>query len=955
KSGNVTGCFTTGGTLIGDKYVGGIIGYNEVSGEGGMVDGIDGSVNKANVIGNKYVGGIVGANADMGSGGKPSSTYSKHIEVKNWKNRGMVTAREAYGGGITGYNAGRIENCDCSVDVSAIKGEVLLGYLKKYTGSEETPAGNYIGGMAGYNNGYIYADSNHRTKKVVSVVAGNRYVGGMVGYNDCDGDVEGYDLSGGYISGNSFVGGFAGVNVSEKMFVANSGSDDNGETLHTVSKPNCIEGNYFVGGMVGGNLLLLEKDLTIGSNTDNFLGQIKSRDKGKGWFVGGVLGYNVNIQKAADSTSQSDSIKDLADGMACAAEEAVEDAGVLKEQVDVGDAVEKVVNRASLTMAVNELTVNGDVDNNSDSTGGTYELNQIEGHVYVGGVVGYNQKDSRMTIKNIVNKIPVIANGYIEKVDKNNDKYSHAEGNRYSYAGGIIGMAPQYTVIDHCHNDGAGRVKTPDETTYHGALVEVNEGTIQCCTTTTVGEYAWNYVGGLAGVNGYSIVNKIQKPGTITKCEVGSTVFGMNCIGGVAAENYGEISDITFTDKATVSGNGKDVGGIAGVNKAVKNGNDIVVQGKIRDVNMKNLKVTGNGTYVGGIAGTNEGVIVGGTKKDNSQSITPDGSSSVRGDSCVGGIIGRANGDVRSTAEDFESGSVVVIAQGFTNEGSVVAVNGDAGGIVGNTDLNNYKIDNCRNNGSVEAQQAGNAGGIISTNMKQEKENGPQVAVFADGTGEGGGANTSSPASRTITGCTNTGEVKSGRGDVGGIAAHNDGTIERCKVEGDKNKFLTVSARKNVGGVTSLNKGIIETTTLQYITVTNSNLSGSKMSIGGAVGINEGTLSGVSFTDGTVQSYSKNSNVGGLAGRNEKTGTIQGTSDKNKVSNVKVCFAVDGINGNMGGIAGYNGGSITGYHYVNTQGHPGIVGKGGSAFGYGGISGINAGTVSGCRFQGVIT
>ena len=212
------------GYVFGLRYVGGIVGYSE-----GSAGGIDGStdsgtsgINEIHVIGDTYVGGVTGCNAaiqgKMDEDGivVPDSIRKLSNKIENWINRGVVVARGSYAGGIAGYNAGWIYNCNSDVDSTATAENLTKA---------ESLNGDYAGGIAGYNNGIIGntkrdadgsnpSGSNGRIQ-TVCYISGNNYVGGIVGYNDVDAVVEDYEVAGGYIGGSgSFVGGYAGLNAS---------------------------------------------------------------------------------------------------------------------------------------------------------------------------------------------------------------------------------------------------------------------------------------------------------------------------------------------------------------------------------------------------------------------------------------------------------------------------------------------------------------------------------------------------------------------------------------------------------------------------------------------------------------------------------------------------------------------------------------------------------------------
>lgn len=250
--------------VFGHDYVGGIVGYATGSEELSGADGTNATGRNDNyVIGCSYVGGVIGANADIDltktqkatgnnstdtlvlveEGASPivvSDTVNPKNTVSNWQNTGVVYATGMYAGGISGYNTGLLlENRDIAGEAT-VAGTYPVSY-----------AADYVGGITGYNHGVIKAtdriDNNVR-------IVGKNYVGGIVGYNDSDAEVTNYAVTAGSINGDtengSYVGGLAGCNASTLMLQDTNGT---AKKLH-VSTQN-ISGKYFVGGVIGANII----------------------------------------------------------------------------------------------------------------------------------------------------------------------------------------------------------------------------------------------------------------------------------------------------------------------------------------------------------------------------------------------------------------------------------------------------------------------------------------------------------------------------------------------------------------------------------------------------------------------------------------------------------------------------------------------------------------------------
>ena len=114
---DATEMYATAGVLVGVNY--------------GLVDSC---LNYAAIVGqSSSIGGIVGRNESTGT---VSSSY----------NAGSVTTGYQYAGGIAGYNAGLIENCQNT-------GEITAKRISRFLDADETSRLLYVGGIAGYMTG----------------------------------------------------------------------------------------------------------------------------------------------------------------------------------------------------------------------------------------------------------------------------------------------------------------------------------------------------------------------------------------------------------------------------------------------------------------------------------------------------------------------------------------------------------------------------------------------------------------------------------------------------------------------------------------------------------------------------------------------------------------------------------------------------------------------------------
>ena len=955
------------GCLFGYRYVGGIAGFNI-----GPASGIVGShtskqgENDNHVIAYEYAGGITGCNASVRnvdsedndisvSSAKdpekliglllPDAERNLHVKIDNWVNKGVIIAVHAYAGGITGYNAGFIYRCNSAVQAA----DADTCFRTLYSG-------NYAGGIAGYNNGVIgntertisedgSASTIVKTGESFSTVCyvkGHHYVGGIVGYNDVDSIVEDYEVASGYVlgdEGSCFVGGYAGLNASVDLLMNMTGDAWEARLIH--SNPNRVEGSYFVGGNIGGNIINMADNPRVHRInglflTDNFLGILRGNA-----FVGGFIGYNLLF----DNPESTDWIQNdpesyrggvyilqrqLIDAFERADGSSSHTQDPLAEKKEILDRLSEKLNlQIGSTDKIVFLSGRG-----TEST--KVSFGTISGGICVGGVMGYNDENTELYIKNVENATPIEATAsiackeeQITAVAENTGEITYRETDynknpknyQYSYAGGIIGKTSKKATLDNCFNASTGTVKTSG--TYTGGLCEVNEGIVKNCRLSNFGSSVQDYVGGLCGLN----------KGLITGCVFrNKTVSGRNVVGGITAENFGTITDISLSDaKLLVEGKRTENGekdGVTGI-FAAYNG----TTGKIiLKADIANVSVTSGGRFAGIVAGINEGTVE--NKKERQQGSLSDNltlSGSIRGDRTVGGLIG-LNKD-----QNF-SGTV----EYYTNRAQVTAVNGDAGGIIGEN-LSGNTIRYCINDAVVSASDSGNAGGITSINDS------------------------------LITDCMDYRLVSAPEGMCGGITSVNkgNGIIRNCHVEpGEGLQSLTFRSTKSAGGVAAQNYGLIQGNFLKNVTITNETavlsasmgvVTGDNME-GGRILFADSSLTQDGIENCKVIVQSNYSKAGGVAGTN--AGEIRGSVDTATglpSSVVNSSLSMDNATlASLGGGAGSNTGSIQ-----NMAVDVKIIGKlGTSSTGYGGVVGFSGyankkgvtreAGIRNCSFDGLI-
>ena len=856
----ITNCRTEnigGGSayIFGYQYVGGIVGFADFhTGASELYGGAGGGLNGANVIGYSYVGGITGANSEPGRAGEngvllPAETENKELNVSNWTNRGVIAAAGSYAGGITGYNAGTLEECGSEVSSDAD--------ARIITGVPLLQQADYVGGIAGTNRGWIQSDrSDSQSLDVVSYLTGRNYVGGIAGQNEKDAVISGYRLNGGFVRGTgAFVGGFIGMNASTALF--SDTSIEKSELFE--ANPNEISGKYAVGGIIGGNLVPVDDDtvsLYARFNTNNFLGEITAEG-----MAGGFIGYNGLYKKTADVKADAEKI------CAYSAEDSAEDnSSYLKLYEDkLYEELEKQGKvKKNLTTTARLI-----IDGTGNAGSGPMRFGSLTVKLYGGGVVGYNQRDTYLTIKNVANQTQVKALDYVKgKLE------TDASNGQYAYVGGIAGKVTEHMVIDNCRNQGEGAVTSGG--TYLGGICEVNEGTVQNCTVPNIsGE---NSVGGIVGLN--------KKTGTVEKCTfpAESVVSGRSYVGGIAAENYGTIKEIQLQG-GTLRSTESFAGGITGGN--LESGTIILMASEPSEP--ARLTIISDGEYVGGIVGEN-GATVKLDSTDPEARFTFSGS--VSGSRYVGGMLG-SNGE----AGGANKGDGQPISQ-LRNEATVTALKGNAGGIAGKAVKD---ISSCENTGTISATKSGDAGGIVA-------ENG-----------------------NLIQDCVNTGLVNSANGECGGIASVNSGRIVNCTVKGETEP-LVLSGLSNAGGMVGMNQGQIQGGTVENLKISNTEQSGASY-VGGAAGMNSSpaTVSDTQVRNCEISVYTSGSYAGGIAGINGFTiagATVTGNTKISLAGNHATYANLGGAAGfNGASIANCDiTAEITGDMGTETTGYGGIAG-----------------------------
>lgn len=891
---NKTGTLTDASPLKGD-FVGGLVGYGKeivlngcktgkgyVLGSrfvGGLAGGFTGSgvqqndTNSSDVFGNRYVGGIVSVN---GSNSK----------INGMTNTGLVAAfgkNAAYVGGIVGVNdadwggsqdpkaTATVQNCANRMSGDNATDTRRINLLKELSSSAGGYA-DYVGGIAGCNgkNGVVTWDTS--TPTLGAILYGNNYVGGVAGYNDERATIsntsgQNLTISGQIVAAGKAVGGMIGLNCASTLPSA------------TV-KVSRVAGQQLVGGVIGANLPV--GGFTVAGD-GAFITDVASGRVEADAVAGGIIGYN-RLLAAKPTGGTLEALLPTIN----------ESTGVLTDSTAAKTADYEVI----LANFQNMLNLQADI--------------------YVGGIVGANDADTKLTIQNAANGATQNALSVGGLNPSNNGAFKGGvslnalAGGRYGFetprgalAGGIIGYATPNTTLKDCTNYGTVAHKCAA-----GGFAGWNEGTITGGSMkASLGnrETGYTYLGGVAGVNGGLIqsaypaqgcaVSGDSYVGGIAGVNLGGdataskgliictgdnsstgTVEANQYAGGVAGANVGSISlsgqlqsSVTATDYA---------GGVAGINTD---------KGSIYGADNATGAVSGSVTaanYAGGVAGTNRAEI---TRVENRASVR----ASTK---YAGGIAG----------VNDAGGTISYCSHASGNAAAVYATNGEAGGIAGNNNKNAL-IENVQVSADVTAAN-GTAGGVTATNF----------GIIGQGSGlENNGS---------VSGCTITGTSES----IGAIAAYNsaDATIRNVKLAANANvRFSTPAV--TIGGLAGMNEGTVTGCQVENgaLALDNGLRAGTNtVTLGGAVGRTtaDGTVSSTDVLLDLTQNLDKYTNLGGVAGQNDgtlKQCTYSGMMGGNADTDGLVSVGARSTGSTVGGIAGLNNSTITGCEvkYIKLQ------------------------------------
>lgn len=920
-------CTTQKGYVLGRCFVGGMAG-----GFSGSQLKITGGSNSSTVLGNRYVGGVVSVNGSQST-------------VSGVTNSGLVAGlgkNAAYVGGIAGLNdadwgstnaantTATIKNCVSSMASDTATNSsrsALLQALSTYkdaNNQEATTRADYVGGLVGRNgkNAVLTWDNEATTVQIGAVICGNDFVGGLVGCNDATAKITNTSTSlltvSGEVTGGKAVGGMIGLNLAPALPAADI-------------KVTEISGTLCVGGVIGANMPVAGTDgtaftitsATSGGMVSTFKTTAKAgRIKADG-LAGGIIGYNCLLASAPNDLT----------------------------------TILPTVARDTGLVTVNTLPRS---DKEMNLNGAANQFN-LEVNAYAGGIVGYNDAATHLTISNATNGSDsnaasvgslkmrgetgtlgsgVSLPGYNDSFNYND--YVSDKNARGSMAGGIIGCVTQNTKLEGCTNYGIvshksaaggiagwnnGKINNchtyatlgtqQDGYAYLGGIVGINNGTVAdsapAASITVRGRYI---IGGVAGLN---LTNASITYNTSKSIPV--TVQANECAGGVAGVNCGSIALGSTTLQVNITAESY-AGGIAGSNNMRNATTASIAGGNVTGT------VTATKSYAGGAAGANYANIT---------DVALVGGARVRAnDRFAGGIAGS------NRAGNGQNGTITGCTNtaGQTgNNYTVYATNGNAGGIAGSNESGAQIVDSVVGGVKIGVAKC-DAAGIAANNF----------GIITGGTvgscditfaGESIGAVTAiNNKGATISGVTldkNAAIVYRGPAtNVGGIAGKNAGTIGGCKVENPALNLSSLTARAD------------------------------SISLGGAAGVNMqgATISGTNVTLNITDDLNKYKNLGGVAGENADNGTLLkctyrgALGQADTAANKNITTGAANVLDTVGGVVGLNNGEVDGCSVpkitLQVMGASGLsdsqtyAEKLKSASSVGGIAGRNNSTITSC-------
>ena len=778
-------------------------------------------------------------------------------------------AKENFAGTIIG-NGHTIKNLtsDQGLFASTAESSSISGLtLDNFT---ITASGNNTGSLVGNNRGDI--DDVH---VINSTINGGSYqnIGGLIGNNQ-SGDISNSSADVTITGDGGMYGGLVGQVV-------------NG-TITNSSSSGSISGNSAVGGLIG--------DFSSGGSS-SITNSYSTADVTGNTAVGGFIGYmSIGGGSVADSYSSGN-----VNGNSSA-----ENIGGF-----VGD-----MNSGTLTNVYAYGEVNTDSTNNVGGFAGKITSGNITNSFWnttAGGTTAVGKGSSSGTTGLSEKEFSAhnfAADGWNTSIWNFNEDRPHLKTENYlpPTAGGTgVGQisaeeAEQlgYILIWN-FNDFIDKIAQDGSGTAGKTYILMNDINMSSLSDYKAKE---NFAGTFLG-NGYTIKNLTSGGGLFSSTTADAEIkdvtldnFNVEAnasnTGILVNTNAGNIENVKITNSNITTGNAailfSSVGGLAGTSSGTISNSSVDVD------------IDGAFDAVGGLIGHNTGTITG-----SMTSGTITGAKNYQ----VGGLVGENDGTITgsSSTVDVEGHTNIGGLIGLNNSGTISdshaegSVSGNsAGGLIGNN--NGGTIDNSYATGNVEGNDK--TGGLIGVNSGTITDSHAEGDVTGSNR-TGGLIGMNSGSTSLVTNSYATGNVEGTENTGGLIGLNNYATITGSYAEG------SVNGKTNTGGMIGHNIAG---------TISNSHATGrvesSGENTGGLVGWNGGTgIITNSYAAGNVEGRDKS---GGLVGSNEGS-TIENSYATGNVNQTNIVTSI------IGGLVGYNSGTITGSHAEgNVSGQIGVGG-----------------------------
>ena len=552
----------------------------------------------------------------------------------------------------------------------------------------------------------------------------------------------------------------------------------------------------------------------------------------------------------------------------------------------------------------NTKTSGGIVGTNEGGISNAYNESIIHGLENIGGIAGSNAMANpndllgqQATLENIANAVEIIGDAGSQNVGGLVGKQDHATTNQGRNTGAITGctnvggMVGYNTADSYLNNLENSPQATITGITNVGGIAGVNEGVIsaddQLNLLNSGKIYGWENVGGIAGKNSGSIDNVNSNINLYVIDEAARNALKGNAVitpnaqffGGVTGENIGIITNATNRARVDAA-QASYVGGIVG-----RNTSEDGKVGQLLGMGNSNEGFVIGKNYVGGVIGKNE-VAITGTAEESVGIVNSGTVIALAGG--AGGIIGENSAKITHvimTNEGEVHGNAS--ADGSREEngtGGIIGVNGSEAAITNSSLMN-------RVNGNVSG--VANVGGIIGINhgvitgSRDDNNNYYKYQIYNNGTIQAG-----SYDAGTIT--AYAGE------NIGGLLGNNIGTL----TAGYNTGVVKAGQSSNVGGIAGANSGKLDQVFNSVVTVTKTAT--------GETDAEGRKLYKYTYTDGGA--ISGKNNVGGIVGSN--TGTL---------SNAYSTTAVEGAS-NVANIVGSNAGQVSNIYGYAANGNTNVNG-----------------------------